>query len=244
MGLALFIFRKIANFNIILLLLFLLSPWLVMAQCNSSDLALQSGQDLFLRKQYILSLQEFSLAQKFNCPKNNDAAAWGYLLALTELGERDEMFYLSFKKYPVRLSQSFQPRLKTYQQYYFPTNDGSPESQKVTDFFVWKENLPPRKSPAVAGTLSAFLPGAGQAYTGAWQSGALAFALNALFLSATLELADRNLEATALTSGVVFSIVYIGNILNATESAHIYNSNYYRPEVDAEKRKRFPELEL
>lgn len=244
MELVLFICRRVANFKACVAILFLFVAQLTWAQCESSSLALQNGQDLFLRKQYLLSLQEFSLAQKFTCLKNQDAAAWGYLLALTELGERDEMFYLSFKKYPTQLSQDYKQRLKVYQQYYFATNDGSSEFQKVSDFNQWKDNLPSRKSPALAGTLSALVPGAGQAYTGAWQSGVLAFVLNALFLSTTIELADHDLNSAALTSGVVFSIVYMGNILNAAESARVYNDNYYRSDIDSEKRKRFPELSL
>lgn len=214
------------------------------ANCKSSTLAFESGRDLYHRGQYLLSLQEFSMAQKFDCPQTFESAQWGYLLAVTGLGEKNEMFHLSHKVYPQKFSLAYQQKLKLYQNYYFPKTDGTPESGRVQSFTQWKENLDQKKSPALAGSLSAILPGAGQAYTGAWQSGAIAFVLNALFLSATLELADNDLPAAALASGVVFSITYFGNILNAAENARVYNQNYYAPTIEAEKSKRFPELEL
>lgn len=255
MVLALSTYRMTVNFKLFIslfVLIFSLETW---AQkntpqvnktqfCKSSQLALDSGRDLFHRGQFLLSIQEFSMAEKFDCADQLDQAMWGHLLAVTELGERDEMFHLSHKLYPQKFSLGFQQKLKLYQSYYFPKNDGTQEMQRVDSFQQWKETLPNQKSPALAGTLSAILPGAGQAYTGSWQSGAMAFVLNALFLSATLELQDKDLHATALASGVVFSITYLGNILNAAESARIYNQNYYAPKIEEEKAKRFPELTL
>ncbi|AZZ36993.1 hypothetical protein CIK05_09370 [Bdellovibrio sp. qaytius] len=212
--------------------------------CKSSNLALESARELYGRGQYLLSLQEFSIAEKFDCSETLEQAQWGYLLAVTELGEKNEMFHLSHKVYPRKFSLGNQQKLKLYQSYYFPKADGTAESGRVESFTEWKNNLPLKKSPTVAGTLSAFIPGAGQAYTGSWQSGAMAFVLNALFLSATLDLVDHDLHAAALASGVVFSITYLGNILNAAESARVYNQNYYAPAIEAEKAKRFPELTL
>lgn len=242
---------KIVNFNLIAVLLIGLFTQNIFAAdksksvfCKSSSLALESGRELYGRKQYLLSLQEFSMAQKFDCAENLEAAQWGYLLAVTELGERDEMFHLSHKVYPQKFSLSNQPKLKLYQSYYFAKSEDTVEAKRVEAYNEWKDSLPKQKSPALAGTMSAFLPGAGQAYTGSWQSGAMAFVLNALFLSATLELADHDLHAASLASGVVFSITYLGNILNAAESARIYNQNYNAPTIDAEKAKRFPELTL
>lgn len=251
MGLASLICRrKIVNFKLFSVLLVILFVQPVFAQtaknqfCKSSGLALDSGRELYNRKQYLLSLQEFSLAQKFDCTENLEAAQWGYLLAVTELGERNEMFYLSHKVYPQKFSLANQQKLKLYQSYYFPKIEDTLEAKRVDAFNQWKESLPQPKSPGLAGTMSALLPGAGQTYVGSWQSGAMAFVLNALFLSTTLELAENDLHAASLASGVVFSITYLGNILNAAESARIYNQNHYAPSVEAEKAKRFPELLL
>ncbi|WP_409477362.1 hypothetical protein [Pseudobdellovibrio sp. HCB154] len=246
MALALSTYRSLVNFKLFFSLCVFIFSIEALAQknCKASQLALDSGRDLFQRRQFLLSIQEFSMAEKFDCAEQLDQAMWGHLLAVTELGERDEMFHLSHKLYPLKFSLGYQQKLKLYQSYYFPKNDGTVEAQRVNSFEQWKENLPQQKSPALAGTLSAVLPGAGQAYTGSWQSGAMAFVLNALFLSATLELEDKDLPATALVSGVVFSITYLGNILNAAESARIYNQNYNAPQIEEEKAKRFPELTL
>lgn len=250
MGLVSLIFRQnLVNFKIIALLILFLSVF-AQAQtsknqfCKSSQLALESARELYGRGQYLLSLQDYSIAQKFDCAETIEQAQWGYLLAITELGEKNEMFHLSHKVYPQKFTLANQQKLKLYQNYYFPKPDGTAESGRVQSFTDWKDNLPPKKSPALAAGMSAILPGSGQAYTGSWQSGAMAFVLNALFLSAALELADHDLHAASLASGVVFSITYLGNILNAAESARIYNQNYYAPDVEAEKAKRFPELTL
>ena len=220
------------------------------AQCVSSNAALESGIHLYERKQFLLSLQEFSLAEKFDCKKNSDRAKWGYLLALTELNERDEMFFLANEEYPKTLSPDYAQKLKVYKSFYFSSvsspdfsfQGNSPEGRRVKDFQMWKNDLMPLKSPALAGTLSAFLPGAGQLYDGTWQAGAMAFVLNALFLSATLELEDKGLHRSALVGGLIFSITYVGNIFNAAESARVYNQNYYKKEIDDERDRRFPEL--
>jgi hypothetical protein len=241
---------KTVNFKFLIGLLLFVFSFEVSAQtlknpfCKPAHLAIDSGRDLYSRGQFLLSVQEFSMAEKFDCADNINQAMWGHLLAVTELGERDEMFHLSHKVYPSKFSLEYQEKLKIYKSYYFPSNKISRESQLLESFTAWKENLPHQRSPAVAGTLSAVLPGAGQAYTGSWQSGAMALVLNALFLATTVELADNDLHAASLASGVVFSITYLGNILNAAESARIYNQNYYKPQIEAEKAKRFPELNL
>ena len=87
----------------------------------------------------------------------------------------------------------------------------------------------PVKSPWIAGVSSTLLPGAGQAYVGAFQSAAISFVLNAIFLATTVELAQKNLPFTAVASGMVFSVTYIGNILNAVDAAHRTNANARAP---------------
>lgn len=219
----------------------------VYAQCDSSDLAYQSGLKHFERGQFLLSAQEFLVAQKFNCPQNLSKSSWGHLLAITELGEKDEMFYLAFQELPQRLSKDDQNKLSIYQNFYFPevyakSSAYKPIQDKIKIFNHWQDNLPQAKSEYLAGTLSAVLPGAGQAYTGAWQSAAMAFLLNALFLSATVELQDQGLYATSLASGVIFSITYIGNIFNAAKSAEVINEQAQKSLIESEKRQKFPEL--
>lgn len=79
------------------------------------------------------------------------------------------------------------------------------------------------KSIPLAAVASALLPGAGQAYCGAWQSAALALVLNAVFITATVELATKDLPFSATAAGLAASFFYVGNIVNAAQLAQQAN---------------------
>lgn len=100
------------------------------------------------------------------------------------------------------------------------------------------------KKPWVAGTLSAILPGAGQAYIGAYQSAFLAFAFNALTLGSTLEFHRRNLDFPAVAAGTLFTMTYLGNIVNATQGAQKLNETRSAEFERALRLKLIPELEF
>jgi len=94
-------------------------------------------------------------------------------------------------------------------------------------------NRLPRKSPAVAGGLSALLPGAGQLYTGRSREAALAFLLNAAFIGAAIEAFDAGNE---ILGGILLFFEagwYGGNIFNAVNSAHKTNRDRLDKEKDA-----------
>ena len=81
----------------------------------------------------------------------------------------------------------------------------------------------PVKSPALAGGLSAVLPGAGQLYNGRPGDALVSFLLNGAFIWATVE-AFRN--DNNVTGGILLffeSGWYLGNIYNAVNGAHKYN---------------------
>jgi hypothetical protein len=75
------------------------------------------------------------------------------------------------------------------------------------------------KLTGLAGTLSAVLPGLGQAYAGSWQAAAVALVLNAAFIGATVELVRRELYFTGAAAGLGASFFYVGNIINAVDLA-------------------------
>lgn len=81
----------------------------------------------------------------------------------------------------------------------------------------------PKKSPALAGGLSAILPGAGQLYVDRPGDAAASFLLNGAFLWATVEAFHRGENAV----GGVFLFFetgwYAGNIYNAVNGAYKYN---------------------
>lgn len=81
----------------------------------------------------------------------------------------------------------------------------------------------PRKSPALAGALSAVLPGAGQLYVGRPADATTSFLLNGLFIWATVEAFNNDNDVTGGILLFFESGWYFGNIYNAMSSAHKYN---------------------
>lgn len=84
------------------------------------------------------------------------------------------------------------------------------------------DNLPV-KSPAIAGSLAAVVPGAGHLYTGRKKGALVAFLLNGAFIWAAVELFD---DEKYVAGGIVtfFELGwYSGNIYSAVSSTHKYN---------------------
>jgi hypothetical protein len=89
---------------------------------------------------------------------------------------------------------------------------------------------------------SALLPGLGQAWQGAYQSAAIAFALNALAISATAEFARNGMTSAALASGFVASVVYFGNIGAAAQLADRRNRQRRDAALSESRRSEFAEF--
>ncbi|MBV8760800.1 MAG: hypothetical protein JO257_26135 [Deltaproteobacteria bacterium] len=88
------------------------------------------------------------------------------------------------------------------------------------------------KSPALAGVLSAVLPGSGQLYSGSLQAAAVTFVLNSLFIGATVELARDKQYVTAAAAGTAASFFYVGGIINAADLARRRNRIAQQPYAD------------
>jgi hypothetical protein len=84
-------------------------------------------------------------------------------------------------------------------------------------------------SPALAAVSSAVIPGAGQAYVGAYQSAVLSFLLNGILAGTTVALAQKDLPVPAVLSGMLFSFTYVGGIIGANEAAQIRNRAAQNP---------------
>ncbi|MBN1957273.1 MAG: tetratricopeptide repeat protein [Desulfuromonadales bacterium] len=84
------------------------------------------------------------------------------------------------------------------------------------------ENLP-QKSPRLAGTLSAILPGAGQLYSERPKQAGIAFALNAAFIYAAVEAYENDNYAVSGILSLFELGWYGGNIYSAINNAHKYN---------------------
>ena len=84
------------------------------------------------------------------------------------------------------------------------------------------------KNPLLAGTLS-IVPGLGQVYVGAYQSAAISFLINSLFFMGMKDFYNNKQYAASVAAGLVFSITYVGNILNAVNMAHLKNNQMLKP---------------
>jgi hypothetical protein len=98
------------------------------------------------------------------------------------------------------------------------------------------------KRPWLAGTLSAVVPGLGQAYAGSWESAAVSFVLNGVLIGATVELARREFYAASTVTGLAGSVFYLGSILSAADLARRHNERAAEPERRALERLLIPEL--
>ncbi|HKK02074.1 MAG TPA: tetratricopeptide repeat protein [Desulfuromonadales bacterium] len=81
----------------------------------------------------------------------------------------------------------------------------------------------PRKSPALAGGLSAVLPGAGQLYAGRPRDAGLSLALNSAFILGAWQSFDHGLPALGGLLAFFEAGWYTGNIFNAVNSTEKYN---------------------
>jgi hypothetical protein len=98
------------------------------------------------------------------------------------------------------------------------------------------------KSPALAGVLSAVIPGSGQLYSGSLSAAAVTFVLNSLFIGATVELARDKQYVTAAAAGTAASFFYIGGIINAADLARRRNRLAQQPYADELEELLVPEV--
>jgi len=81
----------------------------------------------------------------------------------------------------------------------------------------------PRKSPALAGTLSAVIPGSGQVYAEHYGDGVTSFIVNGLFIAGTIvAIRQENYPVAAIVGGIGLPF-YIGNIYGAANAATKWN---------------------
>lgn len=96
----------------------------------------------------------------------------------------------------------------------------------------------PHKSPALAGTLSAVLPGAGSLYVGRPAEAALSFFVNALLISGTVTAFREHQDGLGVGLGVLALAFYGGNIYAAVSGAHKFNDGAEAAYLE-EQRTRF-----
>jgi hypothetical protein len=80
-----------------------------------------------------------------------------------------------------------------------------------------------QKSPSLAGTLSALLPGAGQLYVGRKRDAVVSFLLNGAFILGAIEAFRKDENAVGGILIMFETGWYAGNIYSAISGAHKYN---------------------
>jgi len=104
----------------------------------------------------------------------------------------------------------------------YPGSASASEATAALSLIEKAENRP-RKSPFLAGTLSAFLPGSGFVYTERYRDGLMAFLVNGLFIAGTVVAIDHeNYPVAALVGGAGLPF-YLGNIYGAANAAKQWN---------------------
>lgn len=101
-----------------------------------------------------------------------------------------------------------------------------------------------RQSPVTNALLNAVLPGAAHARLGRWQDAALTFALNAISIGATAELARKDLTAPAVAAGAFASLFYVGGISSAWRLTKERNEQIRAKPVEKIENALFEELKL
>ncbi len=95
----------------------------------------------------------------------------------------------------------------------------------------------PRKSPLLAGSLSAVVPGAGSFYVGRYAEGSLALFVNGLLIFATVNSFQQEQVALGTVLGTLALAFYGGSIYAAANGAHKFNSRAHATYLQAQRRR-------
>lgn len=239
-----------ALFNFILALL-LSAPALAASCLDKTEPALNLGHQMKQSGQYLLATQQYSIVMNFACSEDEKAQGLlGYAQSLYFLGETFTATRILENLKSSAASVELKTKARLLAAWYEPEfRKALPENEKrqFQDYHERKlqlEKQHQQKNPWTAGILSAVIPGLGQVYNGSYQSAAFSFVLNSLFLATALELDRQNLKTSALAAGVIFSVTYTGNILSTVSSAQATNRHHLAPDLDEQRKKSLPGLEL
>ena len=200
---------------------------------NDDTLNFKIGLGYLYIDDYLNSIQEFSSITPasvfFVDAKLQELKAY----FLTENYSAFRSFYL--ESYSKKISSYQSNGKKLFNFSYLFTDDELPssenflnpfnkyEKEKIASFYNWK-NEPPVKDPALAGIMSAVIPGSGKMYVGEWGDGIMAFITTGLFAF----LAYDNFRADHKTRAWIFTglgaFFYAGNVYGSVAAAQIYNA--------------------
>jgi TolA-binding protein/TM2 domain-containing membrane protein YozV len=105
-----------------------------------------------------------------------------------------------------------------------PTNSVRRADVESLDNLTDRLETVARKSPALAGSLSAVIPGAGQLYVERPRDATVSFLINGVTIAGMLAAFHNHEEVVGCLFGVLESSWYFGNIYNASMGARKYNT--------------------
>ncbi len=232
------------------------SCFLLASDCEVSEKQYARAIELRERSQFLLSSFHLSQAIALNC-NHLDKYRYEYSKNMIALGEKIEaltefnkisknsQFYKKsqlqkklFLGSENTLSKSDNIRYQVWTQRNNPKSLESLElkdltisqQQAVNSYITSTRNIK-LKNPGLAASLS-IIPGLGQTYLGTYQSAAISFTLNSLFLLAAKDFERQKQYGAAAASYMVFSITYVGNILNTYRSANNINNGSFEKHND------------
>jgi len=98
---------------------------------------------------------------------------------------------------------------------------GEQEDQTAQAITTWYSRE--RKNPTTARTLNALLPGAGYCYVRQYKTAVTSLAINALFITAAVQLFAAKQQAAAIIAGSFEIGWYLGGVTGAGIAAELYN---------------------
>jgi tetratricopeptide (TPR) repeat protein len=101
--------------------------------------------------------------------------------------------------------------------------DARAERVRQTIALLDRNREVPRKSPAVAGVMSAIVPGSGYMYAGRYGDGVVALIVNGLFIAGTVAAIHQESYAVAAIVGGIGLPFYVGNIYGSANAATKWN---------------------
>lgn len=233
----------------------------------------QQAIELHGRGQYLLSsvMASWAMKDKDTNSLDREYANFLYTLDMLQLEEREE-FRFQVTNYPsiqnsdirnrflilgalekIVSLQHLQPeqrqRIELWKNRYVKKLN-PPMSQELSQSYLQTYSslqsslLTNVKNPMTSGILSAMIPGLGQAYCGSFGAAALSFVINAAFGWATYDFFRNNLYGAGTSAGLITSITYMGNIMNATKTTERINKAHHREPEAKMKEFLLPELSI
>lgn len=212
-----------------------------------SEAFYQIGMAYYKGKDYKSAVNSFAKVRKAYTASNYSSAAFYEGLSYSKLGLPDKAA-LSFER--ARLFDESHPDAANAQlglSLNALEKDNVADSRAKLDEFLANypedERVPgvqasfglldeyesqPRKSPALAGTMSAVIPGSGQMYAEHYKDGLMAFVVNGLFIAGTVAALDDDNYALAAIVGGVGLPFYVGNIYGAANASRKWNLSLTR----------------